>query len=190
MKIAFDLDGVVMNTHEVIFELLEADYNYDRNNQKEYAINIPGVENSSEIIKNILLENTKHIRPYKNANFWIKQIYYKLKKPFIFITARDKELKEVTDEWVKKWIYAPHSIIYTTNSMKKLIIEKLGITHFVEDRFRNALEISEICKVYLVNQPWNTGRIPFFNVKRIPHLGWVLKDVEKGGFYIGYNGTY
>jgi len=180
MKFAFDLDGVVMDTQSVLFDILEVNYDYDRRKQNQYRIIIPSLSygESENIILNILRENTKYIKPLNSSIVYLHMIYRQLEmdEPLIFITARDIALKEVTDKWVNDWVNVPSNILYIPNSKKVKIAEELGITHFVEDRFKNAQELSSICDyVYLVNQKWNKGRIPRHNVKRIPSLEWVCR---------------
>lgn len=181
MKIAFDLDGVVMDTQSVLFDILESNYNYDRRRQNEYNITIPSLSYNEceDVVYNIVMNYTDRVEPLNNAHKYLKIIYNKLQEPLIFVTARDKELKEVTDDWVNKWIEPPHRVFYVSNSRKHRIVNRLSLTHFVEDRFRNAQEISEVCDfVYLVNQRWNKGRIPNHNIKRIQNLGKIVDDIR------------
>lgn len=192
MKFAFDLDGVVMNTQNILFNILEANYNFDRRRQNQHRIIIPSLSygETENVIFNILMENTKHIKPLDLSISYLKIIHKRLElndEPLIFMTARNELLKEVTDKWVEDWIDIPSAVLYVPNSKKSKMAEKLGITHFVEDRFRNAQEISEVCNyVYLVNQRWNKGRIPKHNVKRIPDLSWIIDDIELKEFFINY----
>lgn len=80
----------------------------------------------------------------------------------IFISARGKEVLDVTKEWfIKNGIRYDH--IELIGSHEKIeSARKLGVEIFFEDKYENAIEISEACRipVILFDTPYNQGSLP------------------------------
>jgi uncharacterized protein len=97
----------------------------------------------------------------------------------IFISARGKEVLDVTKEWfIRNGIRYDH--IELIGSHKKIeSASKHGVEIFFEDRYENAIEISEVCRipVILFDTPYNQGSLPNY-VKRVYSWKEAQKTVE------------
>lgn len=86
----------------------------------------------------------------------------------IFISARGENVLDVTKDWfVTNGIRYDH--IELIGSHEKIeSARKLGVEMFFEDRYENAIEISEECRipVLLFDTPYNQGSLPN-RVKRV-----------------------
>ena len=102
------------------------------------------------------------------------------KHELIFISARGKEVLDVTKEWfIRNGI--PYDHIELIGSHEKIeSARKHGVEIFFEDRYENAIEISEVCHipVILFDTPYNQGPLPN-RVIRVSNWKEAEKKVEE-----------
>jgi uncharacterized HAD superfamily protein len=155
--IAFDLDDVIIDITPVLKKPIKKLLNYDVYAPKrKFKYLCPSY--SDKQIKNtvtkILLCDTLKAKPCFYSLEILKQVYEN--NPIIFITARPKDLEKVTYQWLDLYLDVPYEVFFSKR--KEEILLDYNIKYFVEDRYKTAIRVSEICKVYLVNQVWNVGR--------------------------------
>lgn len=88
----------------------------------------------------------------------------------------DYEIHLVTARWsnveipTKSWIQS-HNIMYDYlvmgQDLKYRYAEEKGLLWFVEDRYRNAMSLAEVCPTYLITQTYNMGRELHPNITRV-----------------------
>ncbi len=78
------------------------------------------------------------------------------------VSARKKESLFPTMKWLKEHKIS-HDILELEHVDKSKYVVENKLVWFVEDRYKNAIEISEVCPVYLINRTHNdrptNGRI-------------------------------
>ena len=96
-----------------------------------------------------------------------------------FISARRKDLIDVTETWFSTNELRYHQIDLIGSHDKIEMAKKLKIDLFFEDKHDNAVTISEECQipVILFNTPYNQGPLPE-QVIRVNHWLEALKWVE------------
>ena len=108
--------------------------------------------------------------------------------PLIFVTARKEKFKKTT----KKSVYSilpdvdKSKIIieHCKGSEKHLILDKLEVNFFIEDRTKNCRILNEKgIKTYLVNKPWNNKTRPNDSFTRIDtweEIYNLTKEIQDG----------
>ncbi|RKX17825.1 MAG: hypothetical protein DRP51_10210 [Candidatus Zixiibacteriota bacterium] len=98
----------------------------------------------------------------------------------LIITAREPSdaVMQVTKLWCSQNLPFPVDIEFCASSADKFeVIQRRGVTHFIDDRFKTAQVLSPVLEhSYLLNSPWNTGRVePLnYNVRRVDTI-WGMK---------------
>ena len=185
IKIAFDLDGVVINTFPLLRQLFIDHWSHDITPHKQFEFTIPGKtkEETNNLWFNNLEDITYNSPPLDNSILYLTQIYSINRLPLIFITARaKKQLKRCTKTWLKKYLGdIPFKVIHIKGKYKIKVLKTLGIKYFVDDRFRTINQITpHIVKAYLYDQSWNTGRrAKHPNIKRIKSLKEIVDNLYK-----------
>lgn len=83
------------------------------------------------------------------------------------VTARGNGVLEPTVEWLVEHDYRYDHIAVGWDN-KSEYVRKHNLFWFIEDRYRNAVDISKYCeKVFLVNRTYNSGREVPENVIRV-----------------------
>ena len=180
MKLAFDLHGVVMYLmpvmqeyfkKEVGFELIETD-RFNFSYPDSYDPRRCGID----IANAIRTLAPKIAKPVHGSIPALKR-WRAEGNTITFITASAPSTMDANMEWLDKWLGGPYQI-WRVNSQdgKVKMTEDLGITHFVDDRFKTCNELAEhLEQVYLMDAPCNRGRIPKANVTRVRSLRKVFK---------------
>jgi len=96
------------------------------------------------------------------------------------VTARKEDSLLPTSAWVYEH-KMKHDYLEISKSNKAKHSEENGINLFVEDRYKNALELAEVCDtVFLISKSYNEGREVPENVIRVDSwkqiLGWIYAD--------------
>lgn len=187
MKIAYDLDGVVIDTYELIRQCLLDEYgiNFKKEEHKQYRFEIPGVSDleAHRVIADYLQIHWPKAKPIPGSLWAIKQIHRITKEKPIFITARALDTFSTTNQWLTKHlgIGVPFTIHMTTFDPKHKIVESIGVDWFVEDRYKEANECAPfVKKMFLYNSPWNENRALLYNnIQRINNLNDIEKELKR-----------
>ncbi len=101
----------------------------------------------------------------------------------VYITARYKEFKELTEEWLQQHGFPTRHIICTGSHDKIQAMQENKVHYMVEDRLENALQIWEQIKVpvYLLDTPYNQSKLPN-GVSRVKDWVEIREDLIKKGF--------
>ena len=177
MKIAFDLDSVVIDTYPILRNCIYKKYGYDIiHTMDKFKINVPNIEpyNMEYEINNIIANNPP--APIQSSVDFIN--YSDVcdgQNKIIFITARPKYIEKETIDWLDTYINRDYEVYFEPKKSK--IIQKLNIDYFVDDRFKYIVDVSPHLRYgFLFNQPWNENKeiLTTDNIIRI----FDLKDLE------------
>jgi len=163
MNIGFDIDGVISNFVETFIKLVKKKYDVTLKETDIYCHDLNLVlgiskEESYQLIRETLKEDL-------TLNYGAKETLKKLSigehKIFI-LTARPRDLTEVTKDWLKRKDI-PYTQIIQLNEGEKYLA-KVDLDLIVEDNLEDAVEWSQRVKSILVyDHPWNKT----LNVKRL-----------------------
>lgn len=184
MKVAFDLHGVVMVVNHLIRRYYKEDLgiNIDKETNKwnfdwpeSYDMRRCGIDIANAI---------KKYGPTTHAAYGslpaLKQWRDRGNK-IQFVTASADSVMPVNIAWLDKHLGQPYSIsnVSMTGS-KSATLKQMGVTHFVDDRFKTCRILSKILdQVYLFNAPYNIGRETAPNVMRVNTLRQMFNHMEK-----------
>lgn len=113
----------------------------------------------------------------KGANIYLKKLA--VFHHVFYITARMQQMDEVTHQWFKK-NEIPLTEIFFLGSHDKLNKAKaLGCDIFIEDRYENAIQLSEAgIKVLLVDCKYNRKKLND-HIKRVQSWQEIYEEIEK-----------
>jgi len=174
--IGFDLDGTLFDTMTAMRQIFLSKFNYDIGDTNCYDISVPDIKPKYIVyaIHEAIIKYNDQILPYPDTKIALKKIVKITKQPIIIITARNRELTELTTHQLcKKYILpiSPYKIYWASSSQKKEMIMNLGLDYFVEDRLRTANDCAPFLnRVFLLTRPWNWGRPTMPNVNRTRYL--------------------
>lgn len=126
---------------------------------EEFQLNIPPLSEAAEII-----------------NSWLKKGF-----GIHYVTARPKEVTNITIAWLKKhnfWLRAVKVDLYDERKhrsdvdYKRSVAQKNNFNFFIEDNLTIAKGMH--IKVFLVDQPWNQGKLPV-NIVRVANF----REIDK-----------
>jgi uncharacterized HAD superfamily protein len=175
MKLAFDLHGVIMHLMPVMQkyfkEVLEIDlvetnrFNFDL--PDSYAANRIGVD----IANSIKTMAVKYAKPVYGSIPALKR-WRDAGNEILIVSATAKSTIAANCEWLTKHLGTPYRMVRTTHQEGKVkTLKELGVTHFVDDRFKTCNQLADHLEhVYLFDAPCNRGRIPKANVTRVNSL--------------------
>lgn len=156
-SIGFDLDGVLYNWHEIVYEEL---VNFHGLSQGYDEFWHDQVQNKTKFNK-LFFQNLARIPTFCTA-LKIKDsdldLLNKLHKRYniYYITNRPKEVEISTCNWItREKLPQYENLIFTADKASK--ISELNIVAFTDDRLNNVENIRRVCKTFLYSHPWNEG---------------------------------
>lgn len=187
LNVGWDLDGVLQDSAQLFRVMMYNTFGTwdfkgkDEAGNERFKYEIEGVSNTKvwNVIKKVMLEYQHECQPFVDSIYALTMCANP-PDPVHIITARPKEALEPTVEWCDRYIPVPHVIWFvdppknddadSKNAKTRDVID-LGLTHFVEDRFKYASELAKECpdieKVFLINKPYNKGRRTAEKVMRV-----------------------
>ena len=79
------------------------------------------------------------------------------------------EIHEHTREWLSNRMIRVASVVFAAKTEKQAVARELGLGWFIEDQRSNANLLSEVCRVLLIDKPYNQGALEP-NVLRVKSL--------------------
>ena len=67
------------------------------------------------------------------------------------------EIQDDTRRWLSDRLIRVNSLVFATKTAKQSVARKLELGWFIEDQRSNANLLSEVCRVLLINRPYNQG---------------------------------
>ena len=187
--IGYDVDGCVINSAPFFTMALMQKYKVhdiravDKHGNETFYFKLKDVpaRDVSDVIAHCICKYHHAMRPVFGALRAIRDLWVITGDKPIFLTAR-KDFGNHIDQCFFDWM-KDHDMtmpfIYKRikqHGGKVRQIEKLGITHYVEDRYKNACQLAEVCKkVYLIDTEYNDRPTPA-NVQRIFNWDTIVTD--------------
>lgn len=179
--IAYDFDGVLCDTFPAFEQHWFTKYNYLIPQSSSWYMGMPEDYDEKNMHDDILEAHQQyqaHLYPHAFSMESVRHMANQLQESPIIITARKEDSKEVTEAWLKHWLGIPYTLYMTAGSRKDDMVKSLKIRYFVEDRFKVANEIGEVCETcFMPKRPWNVGRQPTERVTRINDLVNIIDTV-------------
>ena len=79
------------------------------------------------------------------------------------------EIHDDTREWLSNRMIRVASVVFAAKTEKQAVARNLGLEWFIEDQRSNANLLSEVCRVLLIDKPYNQGALEP-NVLRVKSL--------------------
>jgi hypothetical protein len=155
MKIGFDVDGVLYDWHEVIYDYAVRFENY-RDTYEKYWYDF-GHGNRSKIYVDYIVKNPTFVTKVA-IDPKIKQMLWDLSKEheIFYVTARPKEIVRATHRWFKDSdVPYMENVFIATNDDKVPFIIEHGIELFIDDRDKYITALEPYTRVIVVRKPWN-----------------------------------
>lgn len=179
--IAYDFDGVICDTMPAFEQHWFTKYDWLIPQSDSWEIGMPEGYDYKHIVDDISEAHQlyqSYLYPHTFACESIRHIANQLQESPIIITARRREDREVTEAWLKHWLGIPYTMYVTSGKRKDDIVKSMKIRYFVEDRFKVATEVGEVCDTcFMPNRPWNAGRSTTSRVTRINDLVNIIDTV-------------
>jgi uncharacterized HAD superfamily protein len=153
LKLGFDLDGVLYDFHRALYTELQIYENIQQTYQDFWTAGYKTYRNNKWWDNIIQL---KHIYGTQPAKKEVVELVNNLSKKYdiYYISNRPATVFDATKNWLTRFRFPKvENLIQTTD--KRSVVQSLGISIFVEDRLENVDKLKDICKVYVVRQPYN-----------------------------------
>lgn len=180
MNIGIDIDGVLQNVGDFIFDYgskycFNKNINFNINDSEYNEKDIFGISSkeAEEFWKTYLVQYVTSYQPRDFAVEVIKKLKENNNNIYI-ITARNEyglpddeegNMQKLTKEWIKKNKIYYDELIFTSEDKRKVCKEN-KIDIMIEDSPTNVKELSEIIKVFCYDNPYNRG-IEGKNITRV-----------------------
>jgi len=152
MNISFDLDGVLYPFTKVCYDYLQIHHgikeDYDtfwkktwRSYSELHRENIVGIRS---LYEKVPINPTVKSRLDYLATY--NQIFY--------ITSRSKDLKFVTEKWIKRYsLPYPENVVFNGSKLPAVIENNIDV--HVDDQLKYLEELEGYCERILIAHPWN-----------------------------------
>lgn len=165
MKFGFDLDGVLYPWHVLAWQSYRDDFDSNMTFEEfwrspdGFVARNDGKENKDNmIIRNIVKDLTLYSKEDASKLFVdaVTRIS-NLCEDIYYITARPVEIRHFTHKWLRNNGFPKVENLYfaDANGGKPALVERFDLDFFVEDRSKYIEALSNLCKVFIVNTPYN-----------------------------------
>ncbi|MGM0437253.1 MAG: 5' nucleotidase, NT5C type [Bacillota bacterium] len=182
--LGIDIDGVITNEgpadNNIWHNALCNHFSQDLTREKNVydfmeAYNLSERE-MNEFINENIAEIYANVKAYPKAIKTISNLYNKGFKIHL-ITARHKEFREITKNWLEKHSIPYHSLTHDVPKAPLAVKKKIDL--FIEDNYDNAFDIaSKNIKVLLVNKYHNLNKELVKNIKRVSDWSEIKKEIK------------
>jgi len=89
------------------------------------------------------------------------------------------DIHEDTCHWLSNRMIRVTSVVFANKAEKQKVARDLALGWFIEDQRSNANLLSEVCRVFLIDKPYNQGALAP-NVQRIKNLSTAVNLLVQG----------
>lgn len=158
-KIAFDMDGVLCQTENILREEILNHFKFDINPLESYGLNIPGLnsEDITQFVRLTLDKLSPDISPFSDTIKILNKFHKTTGQPTIIITARDKSLSYKTHMWCQQWLETPYQLYFCGPIEKRYLMLYLSVKWYIDDHPETILDICENTSInaYLMDKTYN-----------------------------------
>lgn len=155
MKIALDLDGVVIDPHTIWFERLGKNINRKINfsdvtyHSLEKAFGL----DTETVMKAYTPDIYENCLPEEGAINGVRRLYYEITKEIVIVSRTDSTFDTVKIEWLKKHFPDINFDIRYSRKGEDKSIYLTDCDFFVDDFEENFKNVKSHCLLY--DKPWN-----------------------------------
>lgn len=194
-QIGYDIDGCVLNSSPFFIKALMDKYDIhdirhkDKNGHETFYfdLKVPS-EEVSEIINYTIVKYHHIMKEVFGAKDSIRHIWSVIGDKPIFLTAR-KDYYGLMDNCFHNWMQhnemlMPYIYKRVNRHRDKIeAVKELGLTHYVEDRYKNAHDLAPwLKKVYLLDTDYNDRPLMAYNIQRVYHWTEIVEDYVNDKF--------
>jgi len=181
--VAIDLDGVLGNIALQLVRFSAAEYRLRLQQKTFTSENIETCTPISQQQLHKLFESPTFFRtmpPIRGASKWVSVLQSRGSKISI-ITDRFwyEGIQEDTIEWLRSYQIPYDTIAFARKVAKQDFVKDLKIDWFIEDQLSNAKLLSQVCRVVLIDRPYNQGELPS-GVVRVKNLRDAVSTIKAG----------
>lgn len=174
-SVAFDLDGVLSDTAQILREEILNKFKIDIYPIKKYAISLPGISGPEfkQFVKDTLSKYSEDILPYNDTVEYLEKIHLKTETPIRIITARHESLSYETHAWCQKYLTVPYELYFMPSNEKKYLLLYLRARFYIDDHPETILNILKNTSInaILMDRSYNKDcKLPK-NSCRVSNLG-------------------
>jgi uncharacterized HAD superfamily protein len=154
MNIGIDIDGVIANFVGTFIPLAQQRYGISFTERDIYVHDLYVVLGitEAEALELIRATITSDPRPYDGAVEALRRIH--AKHDVVLMTARPKDLMDVTAQWLARWSIAYRQLVHLDEGFKHEASLSLDI--IVDDHLREALGfVGKVPHIVVFDRPWN-----------------------------------
>lgn len=190
-RIGFDVDGVLADFGSAFLDELKAEYG---------ANFVPdGYQPHTWEWKDLIsADQFGHIwrKINKTKDWWLglkplpglKQLFHTMTQgklagtEILFISSRGESAGHSamyqTEQWLERYLQMiPRVMVVSHAAEKRDLVRALGIGYFLDDYAPTILNIKDVTKAYLLEQPWNSLDRSSYNMKSVPSVDEFIKRV-------------
>lgn len=188
MKLAFDLHGVIINLMPQMQRWFIENRGFDPKGTEEaksrFDFSLPEGYDPRQVGIDIARSINAYEHDAEEMPGSIKALrnFYAKGYEILIVTAAAPSTMQANIDWLNAHLKRPYVIDRVDTSIGKLAkLQELGVTHYVDDRFRTCNELSDhLDFIYLYNAKCNMGReIQKPNVLRVFDLKEVIRHFVK-----------
>lgn len=181
--IAYDIDGCIVDSYPwFILPLLvnsgsvgEDVNSYTEEGHRTFGMNFPlSHSTQSDLIAKAICTYHSYMQPVQGAIQAIRDIHAITGEIPHYLTCRRSDTNNHFFEWIEQYKLPPKYIYKQLgrHSDKVKWLKDWGVTHYVEDRYKNCCEIAAAgIKVYMMDRPMNDR--PFKSKRILRVYDWV-----------------
>lgn len=174
----FDIDSVMVDTYPYARKYFLIKYGIDFKPKEHTTFNFDLPDGADPMKDFEELCGDTIMKPLGNSFDVVRKVYEITGQLIYFVTARNPSTKLNTINNIRKYIdpRIKYEVYFTDGKQKTKVLKNLGITYFVDDRFKTCNELAgKIDHVFCLNQPWNMGRTLDRRVIRLNKIDDLLK---------------
>jgi len=179
--IAIDLDGVLGNITQQLVRFSAAEYRLRLQQRNFTSENIDTCTPISEEQLRKLFQSPRFFRtmqPIRGASKWVRTLQSR-GSAINIITDRFwyEGIQQDTVDWLHHHQIPYDSIAFARKVAKQDFAKDLKVDWFIEDQLSNARLLSVVCKVILIDRPYNQGDLPSTAI-RVRNLGDAVSTIR------------
>jgi len=159
-KVAFDLDGVLIDIHQELVNNIRDQTGCDLSNHTEYSMIGGGVTRANfDMALKRIYSNYKSTIIAEGAQELIRKLWEKVKEPIMIVTARRAQFATETHAVVCRVMgKVPYCLIFSNGFGNKALYLR-DYLYFVEDNGETARYLAEKCgkTIFLISKQYNAG---------------------------------
>jgi uncharacterized HAD superfamily protein len=180
--ISCDVDDVIVDTRTFLKDEIYKKYGYKLGDTETYRFKLPGynADEVESIIREVLVRSID-AKPVPKSIKYLKKLYDLVGTRILFVTARKKTDKQITEAWLKKHIGSkfPYEVRYTDGKNKIFYFDKDTKFHIDDHPYFASEAARKLDYSFLIDNSWNQ-KVPYHkNLIRVDDMRSVYDFVRK-----------